>query len=59
MSTVAVPNTTILSNFASVGQLCLLRRLWSEINLLEQVYAEVRAGMLAGYDFYRGIERAI
>ena len=51
-----VSNTTVISNFASCGQLEALRRLFGEIYISLEVYQEIRAGLDEGYDFYAGID---
>ena len=55
----AIANTTLLSNFAAVGRLDLLRLGWISLYIPEQVYAEVQDGRLQGYTFYDHIEREI
>ncbi len=54
-----VANTTILSNFASAGCLDILREVLGELHLSAEVYAEIQDGLLAGYEFYTGIEAQI
>lgn len=54
MSTFA--NTTILSNFASVGRLDLLRRLYNTLHISVEVYAEIQEGLDEGYTFYSAVE---
>ncbi|MFO1431150.1 MAG: hypothetical protein U1F76_13590 [Candidatus Competibacteraceae bacterium] len=54
-----IANTTIISNFASVRQLQLLQLLWEKIYLSEQVFNEIQAGLMQGYEFYTGIEQFI
>jgi predicted nucleic acid-binding protein len=54
-----IANTTVVSNFASIGQLELLRRLYGEIYISTEVYEEIRAGLEEGYRFYEGIELLI
>jgi len=51
-----IANTTILSNFAAVGRLDLLRDLLGEVYLTTEVYAEIQDGLAEGCDFYAGIE---
>lgn len=54
-----IANTTVISNFAGIGQLELLRRLYGEIYISTEVYEEIRAGLEEGYRFYAGIEQLI
>lgn len=55
----AVSNTTVLSNFAEIGALDLLRRLYGELFLATEVFQEIRNGLDEGYSFYSGIDRLI
>lgn len=57
MSTIA--NTTILSNFANVGVLDLLHRLYNTLHISVEVYAEIREGLDEGYTFYSAVEPLI
>jgi predicted nucleic acid-binding protein len=54
-----ITNTTVLSNFAAIGQLDLLRRLYGTVHITPEVYEEVQAGLEEGYDFYAGLDRLI
>jgi predicted nucleic acid-binding protein len=54
-----VVNTTILSNFASVGRLGLLRSLLGTVYIPTAVYAEVQEGLADGYQFYEAVTREI
>ena len=54
-----IANTTIISNFAAVGQLELLHALWSIVYIPDQVYNEIRNGLLQGYSFYADIDQLI
>ena len=54
-----ITDTTVLSNFASVGQVDLLRQLYAVLYLSTDVYAEVRAGLEEGYHFYDPLEQLI
>jgi predicted nucleic acid-binding protein len=51
-----VANTTVISNFASAGQLDLLRQLFDIVFLSTEVYQEIQAGLEEGYRFYEGVE---
>ena len=52
-------NTTVLSNFATVGQLNLLRQLYGRVTIPTSVYEENQAGIEEGYAFCRDIEAVI
>ena len=52
-------NSTVLSNFAAVDQLPLLRMVTGKLYLPVEVYDEIIAGQLAGYAFYDGIDQHI
>ncbi len=54
-----IVNTTVLSNFAAIAQLDLLRRLYGHIYIPTEVYQEIRGGLEEGYRFYQGIDRLI
>lgn len=54
-----IANTTVVSNFASVGEVELLRRLFGELYLTVQVYREIQAGLEEGYEFYSALEGLI
>jgi predicted nucleic acid-binding protein len=51
-----ITNTTVISNFASVGRLDLLRQLFGEVYLSTEVYAEIQDGLAEGHVFYTDIE---
>ncbi|MBI3764187.1 MAG: DUF3368 domain-containing protein [Chloroflexi bacterium] len=51
-----IANTTVISNFASIGQLDLLRRLFERLVVSAEVHEEIKAGLEEGYEFYAGIE---
>jgi len=51
-----IANTTIISNFASVGRLDILKDLLGQLYITTEVYAEIQDGLAEGYDFYIGIE---
>ncbi len=54
-----IANTTIISNFAAVGRLDVLRNLLGRLYITTDVFAEIQDGMAEGYDFYAGIESQI
>jgi len=49
-------NATVLSNFASIGRLDLLRQLHKRIYIPNEVHQEILDGLIEGYDFYTGID---
>lgn len=51
-----IANTTVISNFASIGRLDLLPQLLGEVYLSTEVYAEIQDGLAEGHTFYAGIE---
>ena len=54
-----ISNTTVISNFASIGQLDVLRHLYGSLAISIEVYHEIQVGFEEGYRFYEGIERVI
>ena len=50
-----ISNTTVLSNFASIGQLDVLRRLYQVLHIPTEVYEEISAGLEEGYSFYQDV----
>jgi hypothetical protein len=54
-----ISNTTVISNFAVIGQIDLLHRVYGQIALAMEVYEEIQAGMEEGYKFYSDIEGLI
>ena len=54
-----IANTTAISNFASIGQLELLRQLYTTLHISTEVYGEVQEGIDEGYSFYAGIHSLI
>ena len=48
----AIANTTVISNFASIGQIELLRRIFGVLYISTEVYEEIQAGLEEGYTFY-------
>ena len=46
-----IANTTVISNFASIGQLELLRQLYTKLHISTEVYVEVLDGIDEGYSF--------
>jgi predicted nucleic acid-binding protein len=49
-------NTTILSNFAAVNRLDLIKRLHGRLYVTNEVYEEILDGLDEGYDFYAAID---
>jgi hypothetical protein len=54
-----VVNATVLSNFAAIEQLNILRVAAGPLYLPIEIYDELVAGRLAGYSFYDAIEQHI
>lgn len=54
-----ISNTTVLSNFAEIDQLDLLRQLFVHLYLPTQVYEEIQLGLEEGYQFYNNIPKQI
>ena len=54
-----IANTTVISNFSSINQLDLLRRLYGVLFISTDVYEEVQAGIEEGYQFYAGTDQWI
>ncbi|HMR68276.1 MAG TPA: hypothetical protein PKE64_30055 [Anaerolineae bacterium] len=54
-----IANTTIISNFASLNRLTLLKNLFGSIYIPEQVFEETQSGLLQGYDFYKDLTALI
>jgi len=50
-----ISNTTVLSNFASIGQLDVLHRLYQILHIPTEVYEEISAGLEEGYLFCQDI----
>lgn len=54
-----ITNTTVLSNFARIGELKLLKQLFGQLALPTEVYAEIQEAQAEGYAFFDGIESQI
>lgn len=54
-----ISNTTVISNFASTGQLELLQTLFNKLYITSQVFDEIQAGLLQGYTFYDNLSSLI
>ena len=54
-----ITNTTVMSNFASINQLDLLRRLFGALYISTEVDEEIRIGLEEGYQFYASIDQMI
>ena len=52
-------NTTVLSNFAAVGRLDLLRDIFGRLYVTNEVYEELLDGLEEGYGFYAGIDAQV
>jgi predicted nucleic acid-binding protein len=54
-----IANTTVLSNFAAIGQLDLLRLLYTQLYISTDVYAEIEDGALAGYAYLADVAQHV
>lgn len=54
-----ISNTTVISNFASIGQLDVLRQLFGSLAISTEVYHEIEVGLEEGYRFYEGIDQVM
>ena len=52
-------NTTVLSNFATVGQLALLQRRFGTLFLSDAVFKETQTGLMQGYGFYESLMQIV
>jgi predicted nucleic acid-binding protein len=55
----AITNTTVISNFANIKQLDVLRQLHQVIYISVEVYEEIQTGLEEGYEFYASIDEQI
>jgi predicted nucleic acid-binding protein len=46
-----IVNTTVISNFASIGQLDVLRQLYGSLAMSTDVYDEIQAGLAEAGSF--------
>ena len=54
-----IVNTTVISNFASIGHLSRLQQLFGVVHIPPAVYSEIELGLQEGYQFYNNIEQHI
>jgi predicted nucleic acid-binding protein len=54
-----IANNTVLSNFASIGRLDILKRIFGLLLISEEVWLEVTNGLEAGYFFHDETLKAI
>jgi predicted nucleic acid-binding protein len=54
-----IANTTVISNFASIRYLDLLRQLFGVLSISTEVYEEIQAGIEEGYQFYMGTKPSL
>ncbi|HLC14818.1 MAG TPA: DUF3368 domain-containing protein [Thermodesulfovibrionia bacterium] len=54
-----ISNTTVISNFASTGQLELLHVLFDKLYITSEVFDEIQVGLLQGYTFYDNLTSLI
>ena len=46
-----IANNTVLSNFASIGRLDILKRIFRTLRISEEVWLEVKNGLDAGFSY--------
>lgn len=51
-----IADTTVLSNFAQLARIEMLRQLFGEVHLAVEVYQEIQAGLEEGYSFYSCVD---
>lgn len=54
-----IVNTTVISNFACIGRLDLLRQLHGDLYIAAEVYEEIQTGIEEGYRFYASIPQLV
>lgn len=54
-----IADTTVLSNFASIRHLQVLKEIFGVVYITPQVYEEIRAGLRAGYLYYQDVEEGL
>jgi predicted nucleic acid-binding protein len=54
-----IANTTVISNFACIKQLDILRQLHGTIYISVEVYEEIQTGLEEGYNFYAVLNQLI
>ncbi len=54
-----IANTTVISNFACIKKLDILRQLYETVYISVEVYEEIQVGLDEGYDFYTSVEPQI
>ncbi|MGC9393784.1 MAG: hypothetical protein ACP5J4_02905 [Anaerolineae bacterium] len=54
-----ISNTTVISNFAAIGQLEVLHALYGRVFISTDVYAEIQEGVDEGYAFYDKVVNTI
>ena len=54
-----IANTTVVSNFASIGRLDVLRQLYGTLYISTEVYREIQVGLEEGYRYYQGLDQLI
>ena len=55
----AISNTTVISNFAAIGELDLLKCLFGSLYISLDVYEEIQNGREEGYLFYDALDQII
>jgi predicted nucleic acid-binding protein len=46
-----IANNTVLSNFAGIGRLDILKRIFRTLRISEEVWLEIKQGLEAGYSY--------
>ena len=54
-----ISNTTVISNFAAINRLDILRALYKRLFISTDVYAEIQEGLDEGYNFYTRLNQCI
>lgn len=54
-----IADTTVISNFAGIGRLGLLRQLFGTLYMSTEVYGEIQAGLQEGYRYYQDIDQQV
>ncbi len=52
-------DNTVLSNFASIHRLDVLQKVMHRVFITRQIYDEIIAGILAGYDFQQQVQAEV
>ncbi len=55
----AISNTTVISNFAAIGELDALCKVYGQLFLSTHVYEEIRAGLEGAYRFLEAVDQVL